>query len=178
MAKKGGDVGGDVTLGTDAWNVADRFTRTQVMDVLEEIKELLKISQFGTSYIDEDTLYTPYQIKKRRMESLERTIFTIGILIEGTEFAIKKQDKPTYERWEEKLDFYSSLIPKLYRQEEGDNLNDDLFEIDEIKFIKILKSLRKIRKEIFYPLNRAGLIFRQSEEVDLDKIKKGIIEGG
>ena len=46
MAKQGGDFGGDVNLGTDAWNVADGYTKLKILRQLSETGDVdIKIGQ-------------------------------------------------------------------------------------------------------------------------------------
>jgi len=50
--------------------------------------------------------------------------------------------------------------------------------INEEHFQNCLNELRSIKKEIPMPLNKNNLIFRGSDEVDLDKLAKQIEESG
>jgi len=64
-------------------------------------------------------------------------------------------------------------------EEKEDMINHEItFEINEELFKKILEILSDVKEKLNTPLNNAGLIFRPSEEVDLDKIMGGIIDGG
>jgi len=38
--------------------------------------------------------------------------------------------------------------------------------------------LHEVKYSLNKPLNNAGLIFRNTDEMDLDQLMKGIIEGG
>ena len=51
-------------------------------------------------------------------------------------------------------------------------------KIDEEHFGNCLEDLRGIKEKLNVPLNRANLIFPESEEVDADELKRRIIEGG
>ncbi len=177
MPKKKGDEG-EITLGTDAWNVADGYAKLKVLRQLIQLDRWEIIAQFGTEEVDEDNNFSQIQLKKRRVEALERYITTLRQLIGNTLFAIKSSDIQKMRNFLSKLELYSTYIPKLYRQMEGDNLNDDSFEINEKLFNNILKKLQNIKDEINTPLNNANLIFRASEEVDLDKIMNDIVQGG
>ena len=169
---------GDVTLGTDAWNVADGYTKLKILRQLIQLDRWEIIAQYGTEEVDEDTNYSPQQIKKRRVEALERYISTMRQLIGNTLFAIKKEDAKDLENYLERLKLISTYIPKVYSQEEGDSINEDQFDIKEELFKKMIEKLQEIKDGINTPLNKAGLIFRPTEEVDLDKIMSDIIEGG
>lgn len=177
MVKRGGEMP-DVSMGTDAWNVADGYTKLKILRQLIQLDRWETIAQFGTEEVDEDMNYSSVQLNKRRVESLERYISTLRQLIGNTLFALRSDDQSKVEGYLEKLKLYSSYIPKVYEQDTGDNLNDDSFEIKEELFNKIFEKLQDIKDGLNTPLNKAGLIFRPTEEVDLDKIMNDIIEGG
>ncbi len=69
MAKKGGsEFGGEINAGSDAWNVADGYTKLKILRQLIMLDRWDTIAQFGTEEIDEDIIYTNNQLKKRRVE--------------------------------------------------------------------------------------------------------------
>ena len=49
--------------------------------------------------------------------------------------------------------------------------------INEDHFIKCFDILRAIKDELNFPINRAGLIFKASDTMDIDEIMKSIEEG-
>jgi hypothetical protein len=181
MVKKRGNgqgEGGEISLGTDAWNVADRFMQMKVEKLLEELDVLEDLCEHGTIVFDQDEFYTPNQMRKRRVEALEKFVSKLRQLIGNTKFSMNKKDKELYDQFSTSIENYKPYIRKCYRQTQGDNLNEDIFEINEVLFNKIFKKMQEIKDEILYPLNHAGLIFRQSEDIDLDKITRDLIEGG
>lgn len=177
MAKKGGDAG-EISLGSDAWNVADRFMQMKVEKLLEELDVLEDLCQHGTIVFDQDDLYTPNQIRKRRIEALDKFVSKLRQLIGNTKFSMNKKDTEIYDNFLNSIENYKPYIPKCYKQIQGDNINEDIFEINETLFDKIFRKMQEIKDDILYPLNNAGLIFRQSEDMDLDKITRDMMEGG
>jgi hypothetical protein len=177
MVKKSGEVG-DITLGTDAWNVADGFTKLKILRQLLQLDKWETIAQFGTEEVDEDLNYDAYQIKKRRVEALERFISTTRQLIGNVLFALKKEDQIKVESYLDRLKELQRHIPQLYTQSMADNINDRKFDINEKLFETIFLILQEIKDGLNVPLNKAGLIFRPTEEVDLDKIMQDIVQGG
>ena len=56
--------------------------------------------------------------------------------------------------------------------------NKNSITINIKHFNECLKALRKIKTEIAEPFNDSGLIFPNSDEIDLDAIKNELIHGG
>ncbi len=178
MVKQGGDIGGEINLGTDTWNVADGYTKLKILRQLIMLDRWETIAQFGTEEIDEDNIYNNNQIKKRRVEGLERLHSTIKQLLSNVLFSMKKDDVTKIKDLIGRVDNAGEFIPKMFDEKE-DVINHEItFEINEELFKKILEILSDVKEKLNTPLNNAGLIFRPSEEVDLDKIMGNIIESG
>jgi len=178
MVKQGGDIGGEINLGTDTWNVADGYTKLKILRQLIMLDRWETIAQFGTEEIDEDNIYNNNQIKKRRVEGLERLHSTIKQLLSNVLFSMKKDDVTKIKDLIGRVDSAGEFIPKMFDEKE-DVINHEItFEINEELFKKILEILSDVKEKLNTPLNNAGLIFRPSEEVDLDKIMGNIIESG
>jgi len=178
MSKKSGEVAGIATLGTDAWNVADGYTKLKILRQLIMLDRWDTIAQFGTEEIDEDNVLNDNQIKKRRVEALQRFHSTIKQLFGNVHFALKKEDQKTTKSLIERVDVLEEFIPKIHSMKQDLVTHEDIFEIDEELFKKVLEILEEIKDKLNTPLNNAGLIFRPSEEMDLDKIMQDIVEGG
>ncbi len=178
MAKTGGDFGGDVNLGTDAWNVADGYTKLKILRQLIMLDRWDTIAQFGTEEIDEDAPYTPNQIKKRRVEALQRFHSTIKQLLGNVNFAMKKSDKDLIRKLLERIKNAEEYLAQTHKEVSDPVDHDLVFEINEKLFKLILDIMQDVKDDLNTPLNNAGLIFRASEEVDLDKIMEDIVQGG
>jgi len=178
MAKKDGEFGGDITLGSDAWNVADGFTKLKILRQLIMLDRWDTISQFGTEEIDEGNNLNDNMINKRRVEALQRFHSTIKQLLGNVIFAIRSADLPKVKNMLDRVKTVEEFIPKSFEVKEDLYNHSDNFEINEELFRKILEILQDVKDNLNTPLNNAGLIFRPSEEVDLDKIMSEIVEGG
>lgn len=178
MAKKGGDVGGDITLGTDAWNVADGYTKIKILRLLIQLDRYDTIAQFGTEEVDDDYGLNPNQINKRRCEAIERFISTLRQLLGNVYFALRKEDFKGINSDLERVKNLREFLPKLYEIKHDEVSKEEILEVNENLLAQILLILQEIKDKINVPLNKAGLIFRPTEEVDLDKIMSEIIEGG
>jgi len=178
MAKQGGDFGGDINLGSDAWNVADGYTKLKILRQLIMLDRWDTMSQFGTEEIDEDVGFSDNQINKRRVEALQRFYSTIKQLLGNVLFALRKEDQATVKILVDRVEMLNEFIPKAFSTKEDMITHDAEFEIDEPLFKQIIEILQDVKDKLNIPLNNAGLIFRPTEEVDLDKIMAEIVEGG
>lgn len=172
------EFGGEINAGSDAWNVADGYTKLKILRQLIMLDRWDTIAQFGTEEIDEDVSYSDNQLKKRRVEGLERLHSTINQLLGNVLFAIKKEDQDIVKALVDRVKNIEEFIPKAFEQKEDVISHSVEFKINNDVFNQIIVILQDVKDKLNTPLNNAGLIFRPSEEIDLDKIMNEIIEGG
>ena len=178
MVKKSSEIAGDISLGSDAWNVADGYTKLKILRQLIMLDRWDTIAQFGTEEIDEDLNFEENQIKRRRIEALQRFHSTIKQLLGNVLFALRDTDREEVTRLLNRAKSIGEFIDKTFETKRDMVTYEDTFEINEKLFSKILEILQDIKDKLNTPLNNAGLIFRPTEEVDLEKIMAEIIEGG
>lgn len=176
--KSGDNIGGDINLGTDNWNVADGYTKLKILRQLILLDRFDTIAQFGTEDLGEDQMFDDNTLNKRRVEALQRFHSTLRQLLGNVVFALKNQDQKGVIAFQGRLKTVEEYLAKCFEIKEDRVSHEQLFSIDEKLFAKILEILQDIKDKINTPLNNANLIFRASEEVDLDKIMDGIVEGG
>jgi len=177
MVFKKSDSSSDIPLGTDAWNVADGYSKLKILKHLIYLDRWETISEFGSEEIDEANLMTEKQIQKRRVEALQRFYSALKQLMGNVKFALKKTDQKVIDDLMKRLDVVEEYIHKIYSVDE-DDLDGEVFEINEELFLKIRKILKDIKDQLNTPLNNAGLIFKNTEEINLDKIMEDIVQGG
>lgn len=178
LKKSGDKIGGDINLGTDNWNVADGYTKLKILRQLILLDRFDTVSQFGTEDLGEDQIFSDNDIKKRRVEALQRFHSTLKQLIGNVIFALKKEDQPSVKILQDRIKMVSEFLPQSFESKEDLVTHDEIFDIEEKLFNKILDILQDIKDKLNTPLNNANLIFRASEEIDLDKIMDGIVQGG
>ena len=168
----------DLDLGTDNWNVADGYTKIKILKQLIFLDRFDTISQFGTEDMGEDIQFDDNTIKKRRCEALQRFHSTLKQLLGNVVFALKSSDQGKVKAFQERLATCDEFMNKVFKTSEDKVSHEQLFAIEEELFTKILEILQDVKDKINTPLNNANLIFRASEEIDLDKIMDQIVEGG
>jgi len=173
-----GDNLGEISTGTDAWNVADGYTKLKILRQLIMLDRWDTIAQFGTEEIEEDKQYDDNHLNKRRVEALQRFHSTIKQLLGNVKFAMKKADHDQVVAMINRMKIIDEFMPKMYEMKEDLVNHEEIFEINEKMFKKILEILQEVKDQLNTPLNNAGLIFRTSEEIDLDKVMNDIVEGG
>lgn len=177
---KSGSNGGEegiVSLGQSAWNIADGFTKIKILRLMIELDIHETIAYFGKKDVEEPV--PTEQIPYRRMESFNRIIFCLRQLIGNTKFAIKnKKDKQIIELLLQRVENVENNISTLYEEKENHLTKERVLVINEPYFIKCFNILRNVKDELNIPANNSSLIFRQSEDFDIDSIMRDIAEGG
>lgn len=183
MAKKGFvQVGkeGEMSLGSETWNVADGYTKLKILKILIQLDRYDIIAQFGTEEIDQDLFMNldENSINKRRVEALLRFTSSLKLLIGNVKFALGKDKSDLINSFKERIDNVNEVIENVAETYKNQVSKTFTLKINEKLFKKCLTVLQNVKDDLNFPINDAGLIFRQSEEFDLDKIQREIEQGG
>ena len=166
-----------LSLGSQAWNVADGYTKIKILKHLVQLDRYENIALYGSDDMDEFP-YDENAISKRREEALQRVISTLRQLLGNVKFAIKKEDIKKIDEYSADIEYVESVVDGISNIEENMITHETVLKINKAHFDNCMSVLQRIKDEINFPINSAGLIFRGSDEVDLDKITREIIEGG
>lgn len=180
MAKHNVNTGGEqeVHTGTEAWNIAQHFTGFSIALPLKDLNDLEDIARFGSIGIDDDMVMTEDHIDKRRAEAVKRYWQKLKQIVSDTLFKVKKEDRSEAEiiyEWLLKLPKYFDGLLTLKTNTVS---NEDSIEVNEEFLIEMLNKLAEAKKRYLFILDRTGLIFRQSDEVDLEKLMNDYVHGG
>lgn len=175
------NVSGDgvLTLGQEAWNIADGFTKVKILRILIELDLYENLALFGYQTV-EDMETTPTElIPRKRVEALNRMAFDLRQLIGNCRFSIdKQQDRMIVAHLFARLDTVEKFLDGSYTSTRNYVTHEDSLMINEEHFKKCFDIMRNIKDELNFPINRAGLIFKQTDTTDLDQLTKDLIEGG
>jgi len=165
-------------VGTENWNVAEGFTSLKILKPMVECDKLILIAKYGAWNIEE-SLTLPLEIKTDlRLEAILRLIDALKLIIENSVFACKEKDRDKLKDLRKQIVDVEKYVGAIKSVKINQQTKKETITINEKHFGLCLDKLRAIKEMIYYPINQNGLIFRTSEEVDLDKIKNELIEGG
>lgn len=166
-----------VGLGTQAWNIADGFTKIKILRLIIQLDIDEEIAKFGRK--DETDQVLDTQIPYRRVDAFEKFIFHLRQLIGNCKFAIEKGlDEKIIAQFLDRIDQVDEVGDGIADNFINDVTKETELKINEEHFKKCFTILQNIKNELNFPVNRAGLIFRQGEELNLDEIMRSVEEGG
>jgi hypothetical protein len=164
-----------VGLGTQAWNIADGFTKIKILRLIIQLDIDEEIAMFGRKDDQEQTLSMDYPYK--RVESFEKFVFHLKQLIGNCKFSIEKGlDENIISQLSSRIQQVEEVSDGIADWKFNDVTKESDLRINEEHFKRCFDILREIKDELNFPINRAGLIFRQGNELDLDAVMRGIEE--
>jgi len=165
-----------VSVGTQAWNIADGFTKIKILRLLIQLDIDEEIALFGRK---DELDQTPYEeVPYKRVEGFEKFIFHLKQLIGNCKFSIERGlDEKIIDQFIERIDNVEKVADGIADNFVNDVTKETQLKIHEDHFKRCFDTLQLIKNELNFPINRAGLIFRQGEELDLDEIMRTIEQG-
>lgn len=177
MAK--GTSGSDtIDVGTEAWNIAQGYVMTKVLKLTIEIDTYERLAQYGSENMDERNMMEGNVVSLRRIEGIERFASTLRQLIGNVRFAMKKDGFKTLDILKSRLETVESTLPYTYESYEDEVTHEKVVEIREDLFMNCLRILQDIKDTLNIPMNDAGLVFKASEDFDLEALMDDIALGG
>ena len=167
-----------VSVGTQAWNIADGFTKIKILRLIIQLDIDEEIAMFGRK--DDQEQVSNEDIPYRRVESFEKFIFHLRQLIGNCRFAIDKGgfDEKIIQQFVDRVEQIEQVSDGIASVFINDVTKEEELKINHAHFKMCFNILQSIKDELNFPINRAGLIFRQGEEMDLDEIMRSIEDGG
>lgn len=165
-----------ISIGSQAWNIADGYTKIKILRLIIQLDLDEEIAFFGKK--DDLDQIDVREIPVRRIEGFNKFIFHLKQLIGNCKFAIEKGlDEKVIVIYEERISFVESVSNGIANYYINDVTKEEEIRINEEHFNKCFNSLKDIKDQLNFPINRAGLIFRQGESLDIDSIMRSIEEG-
>lgn len=176
MAKEGEAV----SVSTESWNVAEGYTKLKILKQLVLCDKLEIIALYGSEDIDDMQInpVAPEMVPHRRVEALTRLKDNIVQLIKNVKFAIKKEDEDKFEALRNRINLVEEMLDAICYMAEDQVSHQKQLMINESWFRKMLNEMQEIVELINFPINNAGLIFRQSDQMDFEELLHDIAEGG
>ena len=168
----------DISVGTEAWNVADGFTKLKILKNLVFMDRYELVALYGSEEMDYEPI-SSNELNKRRVNGIQRMASCLRLVLGNVKFAITKKEYKDelniyFKRWKQ----VDEVLSETYYVSNNFVNNTSEIKINEDLFKGCLDILREVKDDLNIPLNYSGLIFRENEEVDLDKIENDIVYGG
>ena len=165
-----------ISIGSQAWNVADGYTKLKILRLLLELDYDQRRAIFGKIKLEDEVPLE--QIPYKRLEGLKSFIFHLRQLIGNCEFAIKNRKdmfaiNDFYERISKVEKYFDAVSYYIVNHVTKENE----LVINERHFKLCFDILSTIKNQLNFKLDNADLIFRHSQELDLNEIMKEIEEG-
>jgi len=169
---------GGVHTGTEAWNIAQYFTGYSIALPLKDLNDLEDIARFGSVKIDDDLLMSDDQFNKRRADAVKRYWQKLRQIVADTLFKVKVNDRKEAEEIHEWLKSITKYFDGLVSISSNAITHEDNLQVNEQFLTTLIDKLVRKKQAYLYILDRAGLIFREVDDVDLDKLTNEFVHGG
>lgn len=171
-------VDSEIPMQSETWNNAKGFSTYHVLFPLIECRKLVKICLFGVEEIEQQGAFSPQQINDNKINAINRLLQELMQLVEDNAFVMDTKTKEIMDKLKKRLGKVEEVIDGISRVSIDQRIGQKQTILNEKHFKLCLNELRSVLSEIKKPLNIKNLIFPASDELDLDKIKQEIIEGG
>ncbi len=160
------------------WNSAKTYSFVKIMALLADLDKYENVARYGSTDLSEqlNLEFNPNIKNSYRLMGLDRFSKTMGMLIDNSEFALKRTAKDKLKEFREDLTKIDEAIGKIEQREYNARSKKTSLNINEDIFDNLIKILRNIKRKLNSLLNDAGLIFMPLEEFDYDKIKSDAME--
>jgi hypothetical protein len=169
---------GGVHTGTEAWNIAQYFTGYSIAIPLRDLNDLEDIARFGAVKIDDDLMMNDDEFAKRRADAVKRYWQKLRQIVADTLFKIKVGDRKKATLIHEWLKKIPKYFDGLLYLETNTVSHEDFIKVNEAFLTTLLNKLVERKEKYLSILDHAGLIFREVDEVDLDKMTSEFVHGG
>lgn len=167
-----------VSVGTEAWNVADGYVKMKILKQLILCDRFEMIAIYGTEDIDDELQIPQEMLPFRRVNSINRLKDNLKQLFGNVEFAIRKEDEDKFDTLRKRITLVESMLNDISYMSENQVSKAVQLRINEEFFMYLLNELQEIKNSLNIPINNAGLIFRSNEEVSFDDLLDDIAKGG
>jgi len=163
---------------TEKWNTAKTYSALMIMKNLFACDVYIITAKYGSDDINNSLMMRFEEKTMARLEAIRRLRDTLELIFKNTVKFLKTKDEKTFERLRKILIEVDNVLNGVNIIEINQGTKEQIIKINEQHFDLCLKTMMKINEDLIEPLNNAGLIFKETEEYDLEEIKRQIIEGG
>ena len=160
----------------ELWNTAKIYSMYHVADPLLRCRKLIMICLFGVEEIGQEAGVSQETININKLTAIERLLQELKMLISQNKNFLKKPEQTKLKELDDRLEEVEEVIDGCRSNSTDQRNNSSMTIINQRHFNLCLKELREIDSEV--RRNLGDLIFPKGDDVDIDKIKRNIIEGG
>lgn len=160
------------------WRAGLSYTQHLIMNELIDLNFFVKIAEFGVTNIDDDMFLNDSFLSKRKVDGLERAISCIERIIENSDFTLKKTARPYMSHIQLRLKLIKDVLKHVLIQDSNEVNHETNYRLNATAYDYCLSKIKEIKKDIIRPLNLSGLIFSESQGVNIDKLMSDIVSGG
>ena len=163
---------------SSVWNDAKNYVGGKIHVWLIKIDYYEELATFGFKDIEGDILINnPNLQNTARLKAMKRLLHAIRTLIRNTKFAVGKTERAIFDEHKKRIGIIEKHIDKnlpslRLEQKRGNKITE--LNINETLFEKMMDEIDKIIDDINVKLNKAGLIFSQFDELDIEKLKENL----
>ena len=159
---------------SSVWNDAKNYVGGKIHIWLIKIDYYEELATFGYKNIEGDIMINnPNLQNTARLKAMKRLLHAIRTLIRNTKFAVGKTEREVFNEHKERIAIIEKHLPSLRLEQKRGNKITEL-NINETLFERIMDEIDGIIDDINVKLNKAGLIFSQFDELDIDKLKENL----
>jgi len=163
---------------SDVWNNAKGFSTYHVLFPLIECRKLTKVCLFGVEEIGQEYGLSASVLNQNKVNAMNRLCQELLQLCEDVLFIMDSKTKLKVEACQNKLKLIANVLPAISRTNSDSRTNQTEIVLNVNHYNLCFNSLRQVLSDIKLPLNMKNLIFPAGDDLDMEKIKKDIIEGG
>lgn len=160
----------------ELWNTAKIYSISHVAEPLVKCRKLINICLFGVEEIGQEAGIPSSVINQNKILAIERLLHELIILVDTNINFMKKKEYVKLQGLRNRLTKIENVIDGVSYITTDQRNGESEVNLCKEHFNNCLRELREIYAKTIQ--NLADLIFPSGDDLDLEKIKQDIIEGG
>ena len=160
----------------ELWNTAKIYSVSHVAEPLVRCKKLITVCLFGVEEIGDEYNVPINIINQNKIQAMNRLLQELKELISTNIGFMKEKNRIKLREAQNRLIKVEEVIDGIDSVSVDQRKSETKITLNTQHFNNCLKELRMINSLVIN--NLSDLIFPSGDELNLDKIKRDIIEGG
>jgi hypothetical protein len=168
----------DLSVSSEVWNISGGFTRFKILRQMVKLDIYEDIATHGVEELDQKVGLTQNDINRRRFEGLQRFISTLNQLVGNVFFIIRIEDGLMLDAYKKRIAVVEKFLDGCIKINENLITHEVNYEINEKHFQNCFSAIKSIKDSVNIIINNAGVIFRKSDDVDMNQLMQDVVDGG